>query len=168
MEKSPAGTGERDLVLAAGGLDFAGSHGSARFGDVPDTVAAGMVDVVPERQRAIGGEGDLVEAAEPSAAFVRGEVSGRFGQVSRQAQVLVRSEIAFDEADLPVDPFLAPDGRPEDQSANDRVPSQPPGVDLGSGQPRAVDPGLLASTDPQRLPTAQVAHGIGLGEPQDG
>ena len=53
MEQADAGVDESDAVLPAGRMDVVGADRSAWFGDVPDPVVVGMVDVVAEGDCAV-------------------------------------------------------------------------------------------------------------------
>lgn len=123
VEEPEPGAGEGDLMLAAGVLDLARTDRSAWLGDVVDAMPVGMVDVVAERQCAVRHERDVSQSSQPLPALVVSQLGCRCGECVRQPNVLVRGEVALDEADLPVDPVLAPDVRLEGECADRRVAS---------------------------------------------
>lgn len=88
---------ESDPLLLAGGADVIGPDGTARLGDVADTVASSVFDVVGERASPVGDEGDLVQLAHPLVTL-------------NDAEQLV---LVVDNLDLGVDAILHLRARPD-------------------------------------------------------
>ena len=76
MEGAHARVHHRDAVLATGLLDLAIPIGTARLRDVANAVALRVVDVVAERDVAVGNQGDTIYLFEPALALVGSEGLG--------------------------------------------------------------------------------------------
>src|SRR5688500_5650839 len=108
-KQSYSGGCEHDAVCLASCLDILVAGGSAWMCDVSDSVPGGVVDVVPEGDVAVRRERDAVERAEPLRPLHRTERRRVSRQRRSEALPLAGAEIAFDVADLPVDPILSSD-----------------------------------------------------------
>ena len=89
--------------------------------EVPNAVPDGLVDVVAERDVAVGGENDVVEVPEPLAPLLRPKRVSVAGERGTKPLGLGRVEVSFDVADLPVDPVLASRRFEERETAHVRV-----------------------------------------------
>lgn len=110
-------------------------------------MSRGLVDVVAERDVAVGCEYDVVETTDPGGRVVccnRGDVGRQYGP---EALELSTIHVALDVADLPVDASLSADAILEGKCIHLWVAPEPPHIELGSREPGAVPTRLLPGSD---------------------
>lgn len=71
LKQANTGLSKADSMVSAGFPDFSGSTRSPWLGNESHSVSGGLIDVVPEWNRAIGHEADAVQLIEPLSPSVR-------------------------------------------------------------------------------------------------
>lgn len=154
MEQAQAGHGHGDIVFIARFDDIVVADRAAGLGDVVDAAAMGPFNVVAKGEEGIAAQGYAVELGDPGFLFFPCERFRFFRE-----QVLpdaVGQDVFVVIGDVDVDGVVTvrtADIVAERQVQDFRVLAEPPDIGLVAGQARAVDAGLLASTDADVMPS---------------
>ena len=164
MEKPDPGEGHDHVVLIAGLYHMIVTDGAAGLCDIEDTASSCTLDIVTKGEEGIGAEAYAAILFDPGLSCFAGEDLGLFGE--EILPVSVSYDILIILTGIEIDRIVSVSTanlRLKGQIQNLRRLTKPPLVSLITGQTGAVDPGLLACSDTDRLAAFDIADGIGLG-----
>ena len=163
VEQSQAAERHCNAVLVALLNDDIIADGAARLNDILDAALEGAVDVVREREEGIRAEADIGILCNPCLTLFLCKDRRLLGE--HALPLAVREDIHVILTDVEVDRVVAVgalDVIAERQIQHLRRLSEPPVIRLRAGQSRAVDSGLLACADTDRLTVLDIADGVRL------
>ena len=164
VEKSHACHGHDHVVSVAGFYDIIVPDGTARLSHIGDAALGSPFDIISEWEESIGAQNNTFEAGQIFSLLFSGERLRLFCEKLLPIAISYDIFVVLGKIYIyGVVPVRTLDLIFERQAEHLVVLAQVPFVSLFSGQPGAVDPGLLSGAHAYDLSVFRIAYGIGLG-----
>mmetsp|Transcript_4387 Transcript_4387/g.12597 ORF Transcript_4387/g.12597 Transcript_4387/m.12597 type:complete len:615 (-) Transcript_4387:273-2117(-) len=163
VEESDSRVAHGNPVIVAGFRDLPVLHASTGLCHVRHPELGGVIDGIPKGEKGVAGNGDPGRVREEFLLLVVRQGLGDLREHGVPPDLFLVGEVSLDVSNARVDAVLSLDSLPEGKGQDLGVLSQVPRLYLAAGELDAVDPGLLARTDPDHHAILGESDRVALG-----